>query len=90
MFGVPFHKRRSNAKILEFFSGLETVPAEQSQSDSGNRRAEFIEDLRKIFDLHGAIEKRGGDSCERDLKNLEDDVKEVLSRNSHLTGIRVA
>jgi len=90
MSGIPFDGGRYDPRILKFFSELETVPAESSQLDSENSREKFIENLRRILALRDAIEKRSGEWCEKDLRNLDEDVNEVLSRNAHLTGIRVA
>jgi hypothetical protein len=55
-----------------------------------SRRGEIKRKLKAILTLYDKIENRSGSRREMDLRNLEEDLDEMLSRNSHLTGIEVA
>jgi hypothetical protein len=45
--------------------------------------------LKAISTLVKRVEDRGGNWCQRDLNNLEQDINEALVRNVELTGIEV-
>jgi hypothetical protein len=54
------------------------------------RRVEIENKLKAILALYDEIVSKRGEWCEKDLNNLEQDINEVLSRNSKSTDIRVA
>ena len=45
--------------------------------------------LREILDLHTAICEKGGEYRDRDLDNLEENVREILSVNFETAEIKV-
>ena len=60
-----------------------------SVSQISDRRIRIEKKLKAISTLVKQVEDRGGDWCERDLNNLEQDINEVLVRNLELTGMEV-
>ena len=60
-----------------------------SVSQISDRRIRIEKKLKAISTLVKQVEDRGGDWCERDLNNLEQDINEVLVRNLELTSMEV-